>query len=84
MVDEKSPLLINGEDTTPQQQSWYQKLRGKLRGQNAVLAGYLVLVVIAGTTNRITFKIMQYSTINYAYFDSQITTFFYVPYVPLL
>ena len=46
-----------------------------------MLAIYLLLVVVVGTANRVTFKIMQYATINYAYFDSQATILIYVPYV---
>lgn len=76
MFDEKAPLI--GTYQAPPTSLW-GRLREKIKGQNATLLLYLFLVVVSGTTNRVTFKLMQYSTINYSYFDSQITTFFYIP-----
>jgi len=43
------------------------------------LGFYLVSVILIGTGNRVSFKIMQYATINYGYFISQATTFFFIP-----
>lgn len=54
-------------------------IKERLSGRNATLAMYLLLVVVVGTANRVTFKIMQYATINYAYFDGQATTLIYIP-----
>lgn len=72
--DESSPLLDRNIFD-----GWIHKIKTRLSGRNAVLALYLVLVVVIGTANRVTFKIMQYATTNYSYFDSQATTLVYVP-----
>src|SRR3989338_9097763 len=50
-----------------------------LKRESLVLLAYLVCLVLIGTSNRVTFKLMQYSAINYSYFLSQLTTFVYLP-----
>eukprot|EP01103_Thecamoeba_quadrilineata_P016233 TRINITY_DN536_c0_g1_i1.p1 TRINITY_DN536_c0_g1~~TRINITY_DN536_c0_g1_i1.p1 ORF type:complete len:512 (-),score=34.41 TRINITY_DN536_c0_g1_i1:663-2198(-) len=50
-----------------------------LSGKNLVLLVYMLLLIFSGTTNRVTFKLMQYSLINYSYFVSQFTTFVFIP-----
>eukprot|EP01112_Ceratiomyxa_fruticulosa_P021642 TRINITY_DN768_c0_g1_i1.p1 TRINITY_DN768_c0_g1~~TRINITY_DN768_c0_g1_i1.p1 ORF type:complete len:517 (+),score=83.99 TRINITY_DN768_c0_g1_i1:1275-2825(+) len=77
MAKETQPLL--GQEPQQEDDSFIGKIKRTFRGQNAMLLFYLVGVVLIGTTNRVTFKIMQYSTINYGYFDSQFTTFVYLP-----
>lgn len=47
--------------------------------QSLILLTYLVLLILIGTSNRVTFKIMQYASYNYSYFISQLTTFIYLP-----
>jgi len=47
--------------------------------EHVTLAFYLVAVILIGTGNRVSFKIMQYATINYGYFISQVTTFIFIP-----
>lgn len=47
--------------------------------EHLTLGFYLVSVILIGTGNRVSFKIMQYATINYGYFISQATTFFFIP-----
>eukprot|EP00698_Gefionella_okellyi_P011877 TRINITY_DN3161_c0_g1_i1.p1 TRINITY_DN3161_c0_g1~~TRINITY_DN3161_c0_g1_i1.p1 ORF type:complete len:599 (+),score=60.86 TRINITY_DN3161_c0_g1_i1:41-1837(+) len=73
---EKTSLLPQKADSPV---TWKQKLQGLATKENAFKAFLLVFVIIIGAVNRITFKIMQYSTSNYSYFISQWTTFVYIP-----
>jgi CRT-like, chloroquine-resistance transporter-like len=57
----------------------WQTFKASLTRENLILLGYVIAVIFIGTGNRVTFKLMQYSTINYGYFISQLTTFIYVP-----
>eukprot|EP00898_Chlorokybus_atmophyticus_P003498 jgi/Chlat1/4149/Chrsp27S04259 len=43
------------------------------------LSLWLLAVVSLGAANRVSFKLMQYSSLNYSYFDAQFTTLAYVP-----
>ena len=55
--------------------AWYRSVSK----EKLLLGIYVVLVVLVGTGNRVSFKLMQYSIINYTYFVSQLTTFIYIP-----
>jgi len=56
-----------------------KKSRFDFSRENVMLGIYLISVILVGTGNRVTFKLMQYSIINYTYFVSQLTTFIYIP-----
>ena len=59
-----------------QKKKWYHF---QFSRANVILAFYLVAVILVGTGNRVSFKIMQNSIFNYTYFVSQLTTFIYIP-----
>eukprot|EP01137_Pigoraptor_chileana_P008059 Opistho-2@54385 len=77
MDDRADEPLLEAEERTPRKQGVLEKL--KISPSSFRLGLLLVAVVLIGTTNRVTFKIMQYASINYSYFDSQFTTFMYIP-----
>jgi CRT-like, chloroquine-resistance transporter-like len=58
---------------------WVRTLPQRVTRENLMLAFCVVMVVVVGTANRVTFKIMQLSAANYSYFESQLTTFIYLP-----
>eukprot|EP01097_Dermamoeba_algensis_P001945 TRINITY_DN1764_c0_g2_i1.p1 TRINITY_DN1764_c0_g2~~TRINITY_DN1764_c0_g2_i1.p1 ORF type:complete len:564 (-),score=74.63 TRINITY_DN1764_c0_g2_i1:515-2176(-) len=60
-------------------QSLKQRFKLFVSGKAGLLALYLILVILIGTGNRVTFKLMQFALTNYSYFVSQLTTFIYVP-----
>jgi len=69
---ESDPLLSTTNAT------FCDKLASAFSGRNALLALYLVLLVVFGTSNRVSFKLMQNATYNYSYFDSLFTTLVFV------
>lgn len=75
---DEEDLLINGKPEEEQKQGFFEKYFGKNSGA-VLLFIYVVLCVIFGAANRVSFKLMQYPLINYGYFISQFTTFIYLP-----
>lgn len=58
---------------------WFRTLPERVTRETLMLAFCVIMVVVVGTANRVTFKIMQLSAANYSYFESQLTTFIYLP-----
>lgn len=56
-----------------------QKKKGFVLGNNVLLLIYVIMAIISGTANRVSFRLMQYAMGNYSYFLSQLTTFAYLP-----
>eukprot|EP00126_Sphaerothecum_destruens_P000204 Sdes_comp10247_c0_seq1m1873 len=69
---ERTPLLASKNDPI-------EIIEGKRSISSLTFIGLLFSTILIGCTNRVTFKIMQYSTMNYSYFDSQFTTLMYIP-----
>ncbi|KJE93331.1 hypothetical protein CAOG_04137 [Capsaspora owczarzaki ATCC 30864] len=70
-----SAAATNASPATPAPTGW----RKAVSGEGFKLGMLLLTVVLIGTTNRVTFKIMQYGNTNYMYFVSQFTSFIFIP-----
>ena len=77
LKEEEDRLIKDEKDKVEQHHdgAWYRSVSK----EKLLLGIYVVLVVLVGTGNRVSFKLMQYSIINYTYFVSQLTTFIYIP-----
>eukprot|EP00298_Acanthocystis_sp_HF-20_P004357 c14694_g1_i1.p1 GENE.c14694_g1_i1~~c14694_g1_i1.p1 ORF type:complete len:579 (+),score=206.18 c14694_g1_i1:23-1738(+) len=74
MMDEKTAPLLQQEEASDEAKE------AKLKRESKFFLGFLLLsVIIIGTTNRVTFKVMQFANVNYLYFVSQFTTIVYLP-----
>ena len=76
--EEEQMLLVN-EEREPEKEEEGGMFGGIVSRDNFLLGLYVVLVVLTGTGNRVAFKLMQYSIINYTYFASQLVPFTYIP-----
>eukprot|EP00698_Gefionella_okellyi_P019312 TRINITY_DN5907_c0_g1_i2.p1 TRINITY_DN5907_c0_g1~~TRINITY_DN5907_c0_g1_i2.p1 ORF type:complete len:605 (+),score=108.24 TRINITY_DN5907_c0_g1_i2:30-1844(+) len=78
MASEEEKLLI-AKDGIEEKLSLRSRVAQVATKDNIGRLMLVLLVIIAGSGDRVTFKIMQYSTINYSYFLSLFAAFVYIP-----